>query len=122
MDLDYIQKYTFHSGGSNSGGFPLSDSSILTTSLTYQTGGDPFALVIPGGLVYFPTLEDKYQSNDLETDPWKIKVREDFDSLLDMVSCRNDIKNKTVKRKPEKGNPEKRKLEKGNLEKKETRK
>jgi hypothetical protein len=102
MDLDYIQKYTFQSGGSASGGFPLSDSSILTTSLTYQTGGASFALAIPGGLVYLPTLQENYLSNDIETDPWKIEVREDFDSLLNIVSCREHGKNKTAKKK--KGN------------------
>ena len=97
MDLDYIQKYTFPSsitGGS--GGIPfMTDSSILTTSLV---GGGAGSLAIPGGLIYQPSIGEF--SSILEKDPWEVKVREDFDSLLDLVTVSSSVKkNKTVKKK-----------------------
>jgi hypothetical protein len=95
MDLDYMQKYTFPStitGGS--GGMPfMTDSSILTSSLV---GGGTGSLAIPGGLIFQPFMGDV--GSILEKDPWEVKVREDFDSLLDLVSVSaSSNKNKTVK-------------------------
>ena len=99
-DLDYMQKYTFPSTTGGSGGMPfMTESSILTTSLV-GGGIRSESLAIPGGLIYLPAIGDF--SSILEKDPWEVKVREDFDSLLDLVtvSVSSSVKkNKTVKKK-----------------------
>lgn len=96
MDLDYIQKYTFPLiTGGGSGGIPFTmDSSILTTSLI--GGGSISHLAIPGGLIYRPIV---CESGVLEKDPWTVGIREDFDSLLDLVSVSASKNNRTVKKK-----------------------
>ena len=101
MDLDYMQKYSFSTIG-GSGGIPLVDNATFITSLT---GGSLFTeLVIPGGLVYNP--DHNYESTCFqEEDPAEIGVKEDFDSLLDLVTFVKPTKNITVKRKSNK--PEK---------------
>ena len=92
MDLDYMQKYSFSSIG-GSGGIPLVDNATFITSLT---GGSLFTeLVIPGGLVYKPCDESFITE---EIDPWLVEVKEDFDSLLDLVSL-STKKNKTMKKR-----------------------
>jgi len=94
MDLNYMQKYSFSTIG-GSGGIPLVDNATFITSLT---GGSLFTeLVIPGGLVYKPCDESFITE---EIDPWLVDVKEDFDSLLDLVSLSMfSKKNKTMKKK-----------------------
>jgi len=91
MDLDYIQKHEFREGGSC--GIPFISGEIMTTSLV---GGSGLHLFIPGGLIYRPY--EKIESN-LEIDPWKVDIKEDFDSLLDLVSLNSTKKNKTEKKR-----------------------
>ena len=96
MDLDYMQKYHFSSTG-GCGGLPfMVDASIMTSTLT--GGSLSLDLAIPGGLVYRPCI---HQIDLVEKDPWTIVVKENFDSLLDLVSLPlTSIKrNKTVKNK-----------------------
>lgn len=89
-----MQKYSFSTIG-GSGGIPLVDNATFITSLT---GGSLFTeLVIPGGLVYKPCDESFITE---EIDPWLVDVKEDFDSLLDLVSLSMfSKKNKTMKKK-----------------------
>jgi hypothetical protein len=92
MDLDYMQKYSFSTFG-GSGGIPLVDNPTFITSLT---GGSLFTeLVIPGGLVYKP-CNDSFITKEI--DPWLVEVKEDFDTLLDLVSF-SSKRNKTMKKK-----------------------
>jgi hypothetical protein len=92
MDLNYMQKYSFSTIG-GSGGIPLVDNATFITSLI---GGSLFSeLVIPGGLVYKPCDESFITE---EIDPWLVEVKEDFDSLLDLVSL-STKKNKTMKKR-----------------------
>ena len=98
MDLDYIQKNTFQEGGGSCGTpFIIAD---MTTSLAGQFGGNALYLVIPGGLVY-RTYE--IINSNIEIDPWSIDVKEDFDTLLDLVSLNPTKKNKTEKKQLKKG-------------------
>lgn len=91
-----MQKYSFSTMG-GSGGIPLVDNATFITSLT---GGSLFTeLVIPGGLVYKPCDESFITE---EIDPCLVEVKEDFDSLLDLVSfsvSSNKMKTKTAKKK-----------------------
>ena len=92
MDLNYMQQYSFSTIG-GSGGIPLVDNATFITSLI---GGSLFTeLVIPGGLVYKPCDESFITE---KIDPYLVEVKEDFDSLLDLVSL-STKKNKTVKKK-----------------------
>jgi hypothetical protein len=93
MDLDYIQKHIFQEGGSCGIPFITGD---MTTSLAGQFGGNALHLVIPGGLIY--RIHDTINSN-IEIDPWKVGIKEDFDSLLDLVSLKTVKKNKTEKKR-----------------------
>jgi hypothetical protein len=96
MDLDYIQKHIFQDGGSC--GIPFVNGDIMTTSLATQSGGNALHLVIPGGLVYRPY--ELINSNDnVEIDPWKVDIKEDFESLIDLVSLNPTKKNKTEKKR-----------------------
>ena len=80
MDLNYMQQYSFSTIG-GSGGIPLVDNATFITSLM---GGSLFSeLVIPGGLVYKP-CDESFRTEEM--DPWLVEVKEDFDSLLDLVS------------------------------------
>lgn len=98
MDLDYIQKHIFQEGGSCGIPFITGD---LTTSLMGngdQMGGSALHLVIPGGLVYRPHEIINFNDN-VEIDPWKVDIKADFDSLLDLVSLNPTKKNKTEKKR-----------------------
>ena len=96
MDLDYIQKYNFSTIG-GSGGLPFFvDAPTMTATL--MGGSIAMDLAIPGGLVYRPCI-NQIESIATEKDPWAIEVREDFDSLLDIVSLPSLKKNKTVKKR-----------------------
>lgn len=104
MDLDYMQKYHFSASG-GSGGLPFFVDAPLITSML--TGGSIIGmdLAIPGGLVYRPCI-NQIETIATEKDPWAINVREDFDSLLDLISVSSSIKkNKTVKQKKQKSFP-----------------
>ena len=96
MDLDYIQKNTFQEGGGC--GIPLITGD-MTTSLAGQFGGNALHLIIPGGLIYrtYKTI-----NSNIEVDPWSVDVKEDFDSLLDLVSLNPTKKNKTEKKRVKK--------------------
>ena len=86
MDLDYIQKYQFSANG-GSGGISLTDNTILSTSLL--GGGNAtftFGLGIPGGLILSNMNVERY--TNLEVDPWEVAVKDDFDSLLNLVSAK----------------------------------
>ena len=96
MDLDYIQKNIFQEGGGCGIPFITNDSSILTTSLSSQMGGNALHLVIPGGLTYCPY---EIINTNIDIDPWKVNIKEDFNSLLDLVSIRPTKKNKTEKKR-----------------------
>jgi hypothetical protein len=97
MDLDYIQRYEF--AGEQYGGLPLRNLFQNSDSALQTGGGNPFLhLAIPGGLVYNP--DHNYESACIqEEDPAEIGVKEDFDSLLDLVTFAKPAKNITVKHK-----------------------
>jgi hypothetical protein len=95
MDLDYIQRYEF--AGEQYGGLPLRNLFQNSDPALQTGGGNPFLhLAIPGGLVYYP--RDGYSCIQ-EEDPAEIGVKEDFDSLLDLVTFAKPAKNITVKHK-----------------------
>lgn len=99
MDLDYIQKYVFPVTG-GCGGIPfiregMVDSSTLTTTLM---GGSTTHLAIPGGLIYRES-SDAFEKDLLEKDPWAVHVREDFDSLLDLVTVSPEKIKKNITKK-----------------------
>jgi hypothetical protein len=104
MDLDYIQKHTFQEGG-GSCGIPFVTGDLIT-SLAGQMGdgsqmgggGNVLYLVIPGGLVY-RAFEMIDLNTNIEIDPWKVDIKEDFDSLIDLVSLNPIKKNKTEKKR-----------------------
>ena len=96
MDLDYIQKNIFQEGGTC--GIPFITSDLTTSLVGQMEGGSAFHLVIPGGLAY--RLHEIINVNDnVEIDPWKVNIKEDFDSLLDLVSLNPTKKNKTEKKR-----------------------
>lgn len=97
MDLDYMQKYVFPITG-GCGGIPfiregMVDSSTLTTTLM---GGSTAHLAIPGGLIY---RESSSEKDLLEKDPWSVNVKEDFDSLLDLVTVSPEKTKKNITKK-----------------------
>lgn len=103
MDLDYIQKYQFSAIG-GSGGLPfMLDAPLITSTLTGGSLGMDLHLAIPGGLVYRHCI---HEINSVEKDPWAIGVREDFDSLLDLISVpsSSSVKKNKTKRSNKKSN------------------
>ena len=99
MDLDYMQKYQFSAIG-GSGGLPfMVDAPLITSTLTGGGSLGIDSLAIPGGLVYCPYI---HEIDTVEKDPWSVAVREDFDSLLDLITVSSSSfvkKNKTVKKR-----------------------
>lgn len=86
MDLDYMHKFQFSASGGG-GGLPFFVDAPLISSTFTLTGGSLVGmnLAIPGGLVYKPCM-NQIDTIATEKDPWAIEVREDFDSLLDLIS------------------------------------
>lgn len=95
MDLAYIQKHTFQEGG-GSCGIPFISVDMITSLAGQMEGGSALHLIIPGGLIYRP-FETIDLNTNIEIDPWKVNVKEDFDSLIDLVTLNPTKKNKTEK-------------------------